>query len=294
MEESLIVEFDQVNKRLGGFRLEDVTFGFPRGYIMGLVGANGAGKTSLIHMILGIYAPDSGTVRVLGNDYDTKEAWIKERLGFVLQEDLFYTGQSLMGNGDFFGRKYSNFHREQLMRYIDLFGLDGKKKYGRLSKGEKLKFQLAFALSHEPELLILDEAAGSFDPEFRTEFQRIIAEFIEDGKRSVILSTHVFDEIDRMADYILLMDNGKIILYKDRERIAQEYRFVSGESYKINRISRDRIVYAEGNKEQTKALVRHSRYHDYDKELKVTEVTMSDFIYYLMAGLKTDGKGGCL
>jgi len=286
-----MVELNQVNKSLGNFQLKNISFQFPKGYIMGLAGANGSGKTSLIYMLLGLYTADSGHISILDSDYDTNEAGIKDKIGFVLQEDLFYMQESLIKNGMFFGKKYHDFQSEKLHEYFRRFGLDSKKRYGRLSKGEKLKFQLAFALSHNPQLLILDEATGNFDLAFRTEFQKLMTAFIADGEHSIILSSHVYDEMERIADYLLFMDHGEAVLFMDREAIANEYRLVSGERYKIKNLSRDHIIYCEENQFETKALVKYSRFDTYDKGLTVKNVSMSDFIYYYMAGLKADQKG---
>ncbi len=289
--ESIMVECNHVNKNFGGFCLKDITFTFPAGYILGLVGANGSGKTTLIHMLLGLYKADSGYIRIFDSDYQDKEMNIKEDIGFVLQDDLFYKHWNLYNNACHFGKKYKHFDNKKLVEYCRQFGLDERKTYYKLSKGERLKFQLAFALSYNPKLLILDEATGNFDLAFRTEFQRLMTAFIQDGQHSIIFSSHVFDEMERIADYILFMDKGEAVLYMDRESIIQEYRIISGERYKINNLPSQNIIYREGDKEEVKALIKYSKYDKYDKELIVKNVTISDFIYYYMAARKA-GKGG--
>lgn len=284
----MIVECNHVNKSLGNFSLKDITFAFPSGYILGMVGANGSGKTTLIHMLLGLYKADSGDIQIFKKNYQDEEIQIKEEIGFVLQDDLFYEQLSLSDNACHFGKKYRKFDKEKFVEYCRQFGLDEKKIYAKLSKGEKLKFQLAFALSHNPKLLILDEATGNFDLSFRATVQKLMTEFIQDGEHSIIFSSHVFNEMERIADYILFLDKGEIVLYKDRESIMQEYRIVIGERYKINNLPSQNIIYSEGDKEEVKALVKYSKFDKYDKELIVKDVTISDFIYYYMAAKKSD------
>ncbi len=289
--ESIMVKCNHINKDFGRFCLKDITFSFPAGYILGLVGANGSGKTTLIHMLLGLYKADTGYIHIFDKDYQDKEICIKQEIGFVLQDDLFYKHLNLYHNAYHFGKKYKNFENKKFVEYCRQFGLDERKQYYKLSKGERLKFQLAFALSYNPKLLILDEATGNFDLAFRAEFQKLMTAFIQDGKHSVIFSSHVFDEMERIADYILFMDKGEAVLYMDRESITQDYRMISGEQYKINNLPSQKIIYREGNKEEVKALVKYSKYDQYDKELTVKNVTISDFIYYYMAARKA-GKGG--
>ena len=292
--ESIMVECNHINKNFGSFCLKDITFSFPAGYILGLVGANGSGKTTLIHMLLGLYQADSGYIHIFDKGYQDKEICIKQEIGFVLQDDLFYKHLNLYHNACHFGEKYKNFDNKRFVEYCRQFGLDERKVYYKLSKGEQLKFQLAFALSYNPKLLILDEATGNFDLAFRAEFQKLITAFIQDGKHSVIFSSHVFDEMERIADYILFMDKGEAVLYMDRESIIQQYRIICGEPYKINNLPSQNIIYREGDKEEVKALVKYSKYDKYDKELTVKNVTISDFIYYYMAARKVGkiGKGG--
>lgn len=286
-----MVECNHINKNFGGFSLKDITFSFPAGYILGLVGANGSGKTTLIHMLLGLYKADSGCICIFDNNYQDKETDIKQDIGFVLQEDLFYKHLNLYHNACHFGEKYKNFDNRKFVEYCRQFGLDKKKQYYKLSKGEQLKFQLAFALSYNPKLLILDEATGNFDLEFRTEFQKLMTAFIQDGQHSIILSSHVFDEMERIADYILFMDKGETVLYMDRESIMQEYRMISGEHYKIKNLPSQNVIYREGDKGEVKALVKYSKYDKYDKELIIKNVTISDFIYYYMVARKAAQKG---
>ncbi|MDO5293130.1 MAG: ABC transporter ATP-binding protein [bacterium] len=278
--------FEHVSKQLGRFRMNDITFSLPKGYIMGVVGPNGAGKTSIFHLITGLYTPDNGAILINQRSYKENEAAIKDEIGFVFSEGLFNGGLSLVANASLYGKYYSNYSKELFNTYCRRFGLLAEKKLKKCSKGEKLKFQLAFALSHQPKLLVLDEPTASFDPEFRTEFLKCITQFVADGEHSVIMATHLMSDLERIADYITYVDNGKIIFSMEQERLKSMYRMVSGEEYKINLLEKQDILYKESGKYATKALVRHHGYSSYDQEVVAEIPTLEELMYFMMRGEK--------
>ncbi|MBE5871069.1 MAG: ABC transporter ATP-binding protein [Lachnospiraceae bacterium] len=279
-EEKRMIRLENVSKRLGKFQLENLTFEIPEGYICGLVGLNGAGKTTLLHLILGLYYPQEGRVEIDGSLYENTEKEIHDEIGTVLTEELFDPGLTLMENAEEYGRYYSRFSRVKMEEYLSRFGLQPKQRFGRLSKGQKLKAQFAFALSHDPKLLILDEPTANFDPQFREQFLEVLTEFMEDGKRSVILATHLTEDLDRLADYLIYLENGKQIFAGDIESFREGYRIVSGESYKIRLLPPDRILHLEEKPYGAKALVKHGRQNHYDKELQINYPTIEEFMYF--------------
>lgn len=276
----MLLEIKNVCKRLGNFKLKNISFQLPEGYILGLVGPNGAGKTSLIHLILGLYEPNEGEILIDGLSYTDNEVEIREKLGTVLLEDLFINTLSLLENGRYFGEYYKNYNEETLLSYLERFRLDGAKKFKQLSKGEKLKFQFAFALSHDAKLLILDEPTANFDPTFRTEFFEVLREFTADGTRSIILSTHLTEDLDRMADYLLYLEKGESLYSGDIEALRDKYRIVIGEEYKIKLLRKDDIIYLEKGEFTNRALVinRPSRLYD---ALGVSIPTIEELMYFM-------------
>ena len=270
-----------VSKRFTSFSLKNITFNLPAGYICGLIGENGSGKTTLINILSGLYSYD-GEVRISGRDYCNHEYDIKQDIGVVVHGDIFEAKESLISNANYFGRFYKKYSENLLENYLERFNLNDKKKYKELSKGEKLKFALAFALAHEPRLLLLDEPGANFDIEFRKEFNSLLREFIIDGTRSVILSTHIISDVETFADYILFLKNGEQILFGDVETIREKYRMVSGEKYKI-KLLKDRIIYLEEGRISCNALVKHDK-QGYDKELKVWEPGIDELMYYIGKG----------
>lgn len=283
----MILEVNNLNKKLDEFKLTNISLALPPGYIMGLIGPNGAGKTTLINSILGLYHADSGQIRIGGMTYEENESAIRQMTGVVLVDELFEGGWSLERNAVSYGVYYKEFNLQTLRGYIKRFGLEEKKKFGSLSKGEKLKFQLAFALSHNSKLLVMDEPAGNFDPEFRKEFFKVLKEYIADGDRSVIIATHITDDLDRMADYIVYIDSGDSIFAGDVEELRQRYRILTGEKYKINLLDKSAVIYAESGECGTRALVKHGKRTIYDESLAVTVPTIEELMYFI-----TKGKGG--
>ncbi len=284
----MLLQLKDISKSLGKFRIKDISVELPEGYIMGLIGPNGSGKTSLIHIILGLYKANAGELLIDGMSYDDCEIEIRNLIGTVLLDELFDHSATLRENGINYGAYYKNFNLETLEAYMKRFGLDGDRKFKKLSKGEKLKFQFAFALSYEAKLLILDEPTGNFDPSFRKEFFAVLKEYIADGTKSVILSTHLTEDLDKIADYILYIEKGSTIFSGDIEKLRDSYRLLTGEKYKINLIQSDRVIHKEEGNYGSKALVTHRPRYTYDKELTVAVPTLEELLYFITKRDKGD------
>lgn len=250
-----MLKAENITKIFKGFTLTNISFEIPPGYICGLVGENGSGKTTLINIISGLYRPDFGSISVDGEAVDDVHTEAKEKTGAVLNTDMYEDDMILEANGKRFGRYYKKYSHEKLLEYISEFRLDPRKKYAKISKGEKLKFALAFALSHDPQLLVLDEPAANFDPEFRESFNRILREFTASGEKSVLLSTHIMSDAEQFSDYLLMLRNGRQLLFGDIETVRSRFRMVSGNINVIKNM-KDRVISTEQGELSCKALVR--------------------------------------
>lgn len=275
-----MITLEGVSKQLDKFSVKDISLTIPDGYITGLIGRNGAGKTTLFHLILGLYRPDAGSVTVDGMQYQDSERAIRERLGVVLQERLFEAGRTLEENAGLYGQYYPGYKERTMRELLQEFELRGEQKYETLSKGEELKFQFAFALAHDPKILLLDEPTGNFDPEFREQFWQKLREFISDGSHSIVLATHLTEDLDRMADYLIYMDDGKIRLASDVESIRMEYRIIQGENYKLRLFPKDYVIAVEEGPYGGKALVRHKKRFDYEG-FTVAAPTVEELMYFM-------------
>ncbi len=274
-----MIQITELTKKLGHFCLDGVTFSLPSGYIMGLVGPNGSGKTTLFHMLLGLYRKDAGELVIDGKSYPEDEKALHNEIGAVLQERRFEEHRTLQENGAFYGKYYENFNPAYFEELLIRFELEPERRYKALSKGEELKFQFAFALSYAPKLLLLDEPTGNFDPEFREEFFEVLKAFIDDGKHSVILATHLTQDLDRIADYITYLEKGKMKFSMDIERVHETWRLVTGERWQIRNLPGENVVAAEEGEFGTKALVRHHRRSNYEG-LKVNIPSLEELMYF--------------
>ncbi len=282
-EEPVMIKAEHAEKHLGDFYLQDISFELPKGYIMGLIGENGAGKTTLLNLILGLYRPDAGRITVFGKDYRTQERSIRNDTGYVLaDEDLFLPDMKLEDNGHMFGRYYEHYDRELLLHYCHAFALDKDKRWKHISKGEKLKFQFAFALSHRAKLLVLDEPAANFDPEFQEQFLHILTEFVSSGECSIILATHQLNELERIADYLVFLHHGKLVFASEKETLMDKLRLVKGEEYKLKLLKKERVIYRESGQYCATALVRHRKADCYDRALEVSVPSVEEIMYYLI------------
>lgn len=275
------IEMQNVKKKLGDFVLKDVSFEIPEGYICGLVGPNGSGKTTLLHLLLGLYQPQEGRVLLDGKCYEEAQEDILNQIGTVLTDELFDRSLTLLQNGREYGRFYKDYEESTLCQYLQRFGLEENRLYKKLSRGEKLKFQFAFALSHNAGLLVLDEPTGNFDPEFRQEFFKVLKEFIADGTRSIVLATHLTEDLDKVADYLIYLEKGKVLFGGDMETLRDSYRLLTGETYKIRLLPPERVVHMEEGKYGTRALVKHTRRSLYDASLTVAIPTIEELMYFM-------------
>ena len=279
-----MLQINNVTKKLDLFTLLDVNFSLPKGYIGGVFGPNGSGKTTLMNLILGLYSADKGEILIDGKNICEEEKACKDVIGAVLNEELYTGNISLLKNADMLGKYYSSYDRELFKEYCERFALDINRSCKKLSKGEKLKYQFAVALSHKPKLLLLDEPTANFDPEFCEEFLKIITEFVADGEHSVLLATHILEDLQQVGDYFLFLNDGKITLAMERSELEDAFRIVEGENYKIKLLRKDRLVHAELGNTMGKALVKHTAYAEYDREVNVRIPTLEEIMYFTVKG----------
>lgn len=211
------VEIRGLTKKYDGFTLDNVSFDVPKGSIMGFIGQNGAGKTTTIRSLLNIIPVTSGEIKILGLDHIKDEYAIKERIAVVFDELPFH--DSFIGEAlsKMFRGLYKNWDKEQFFGLCERFGLPIKKKLSKFSKGMKMKMQIATALSHNAELLIMDEATTGLDPVVRNEILDIFREYLMNGDRSILMSSHITSDLEKIADCVSFIDKGKLLIsgYKD-------------------------------------------------------------------------------
>lgn len=271
-------------KKYRGFRVNEVSFSLEPGYIMGFIGRNGAGKTTVMKLIQSIVRKNKGCVLIDGIDISKDTIAAKNKIGFIM-DSPFLDKLTLMENGELFGIYYKEFQREKFIHYLNEFQLDPHKKLSTLSKGMVTKFQLAFALSHNAKLLILDEPTGGLDPIFRRDFLTLLQGVAESENVGILISTHITSDLDKIADYITLIDNGTIMLSKTKEELYDDYKIVKGSREVLNKIPKDLFISIRKYPEGFSALTEHVQsiknlVADTDY-IKFEQATIEDIMYYI-------------
>jgi ABC-2 type transport system ATP-binding protein len=252
------LEIEGLRKAFRDFSLKDVAFSLPQGYIMGLVGENGAGKTTTIRLVLNMLSRDAGSVRVFGLDNIKDEQRIKQDIGVVFDE-IFFVGTWRVSDVEQAIRGfYSRWSSQAYSRYLKTFGLPADKRVKELSRGMKLKLMLAVAMSHEARLLILDEPTSGLDPVARDELLGILTSYISDGESSVLFSTHITSDLERIADYITLLHNGAVFYTGTKDDLLENYRIVKGGTKDLTDQLRENMVGLERNSSGFSGLVAAS------------------------------------
>ena len=223
-----VLEVQGLTKRYTAFTLNGVSFDVPQGAVMGFIGRNGAGKSTTLKSILGMVHPDAGAVRVFGMDYVENERAIRRELGVVLGGIDFYPKKKIKTITDVTRRFYNNWDEEKYRHYLELFHIDESKRVDQLSSGMKVKYMIALALSHNARLLILDEPTSGLDPVSRDELLDIFRDTVANGERSILFSTHIISDLEKCADLITYIHNGKILTSTDRDTFTDAYRKVTG------------------------------------------------------------------
>ncbi|WP_226670158.1 ABC transporter ATP-binding protein [Metabacillus litoralis] len=223
-----IVELREVSKTRSNFSIQKINLDIKKGFITGLIGPNGAGKTTLIRCIMNLLHFDSGTIALFGKTHAEATKEIKQQIGFVYDENYFYEDLSLEQNKRIVSMFYSNWNESIFTNYIARFQLPKHKKVKDLSKGMKMKFSLAIALSHEPSLLIMDEPTSGLDPIFRRELLDILLEIIQDENKAIFFSTHMTKDLEQIADYITFLNEGEVVFSEEKEVVLQRYVLIKG------------------------------------------------------------------
>ncbi|MCK8061106.1 MULTISPECIES: ABC transporter ATP-binding protein [unclassified Fusibacter] len=227
-----VIEINNLVKTFPEFSLNQVSLTLPEGYIMGLIGSNGAGKTTLIKIMMGLYHYDDGDISILGLHPIKDGKALREHIGFVFDEPKYYDF-SLKKIKKIISPFYKEWNDALFYEYLKKFRLKDSYRFKKLSRGMKLKFSLAIALSHNAKLLILDEPTSGLDPVFRTEFLEILQSVIENGKTSVLFSTHITTDAEKIADYITYIRNGSIEFSNTLDQVMSSYLLVKGQGNQI-------------------------------------------------------------
>lgn len=236
------IEISGVTKRYEGFKLDNISFSVPKGSIMGFIGQNGAGKTTTIRSLLNITNIDDGEIRLMGLDHIKDELEIKKRIAVVFDELPFHDVFNAADMARIFEGLYPKWDNAVYSAYLERFKLPLKKKIGEYSKGMKMKLQIACALSHNAELLVMDEATTGLDPVVRDEILHIFMEYLRDGERSILMSSHITGDLEKIADSVTFINKGKILLTGCKDVILETHGILKCSKDEISNIDKSDIV----------------------------------------------------
>ena len=222
------LEVSNLSKTFPGFQLQNISFSLPKGYIMGLIGPNGSGKTTTIKLILNMLKRDSGEVKLMGLDNISDEKAVKSNLGVVFDSNYLCEEWTVAQAEAAVSVFYKNWDKKKFSELIKRFHIASAKKIKELSKGMQMKLMVACAFSYDAKLLILDEPTGGLDPVSRDELLEILAEYIEDGEHSVLFSTHITADLERVADYITYISYGELFFSGSKDEFVDMFRIVKG------------------------------------------------------------------
>jgi ABC-2 type transport system ATP-binding protein len=274
-----ILSVKNLNKKYEKFELKDVSFSLEKGYIMGFIGRNGAGKTTTLKAMLNLVHTDSGSVSFMGKDFSDNEFICKEKIGFMFGGVFYYHKQKLKTITGVMKRFYREWDDIAYESYLKRFNLDPNKKVDELSAGMKVKFALTLALSHRAQLLILDEPTSGLDPVSRDDILELFQELIEDGEKSILFSTQITSDLEKCADFITYIKDGKIIASMDKEEFLNTYKVVQGTGEQLTEEFRQKMIGYKINKFGFSGLVR-AEVLPYNSGLEVSAADIESIMIY--------------
>lgn len=273
------IEVNGVTKTYSNFTLDNVSFTLPAGTIMGLVGENGAGKSTTIKLIMDAIQPDSGSISVFGKSNRDKEfTQMKQDIGVVLDEAYFPEALNANDLSKIMKATYSRWDQAIYEGYIQKFHLPEKKQIKEYSRGMKMKLAIAVALSHNPKLLILDEAASGLDPMARDEILDVFNDFTRDENHSILLSSHIISDLEKICDYITFLHKGKLVLCEEKDVLLDNYAIVKLPGDEIQNLPEDAVVRKKKAVYGYDALILKDRVNSVFQQERIT---LEDIILFL-------------
>lgn len=279
MEYSLQVE--HLSKSYGSFALQDVSFALPKGSVMGFIGENGAGKTTVIKSILGMVRKDGGTIRLFGKEQSGDMLDAKQDIGVVFDGSNFHDPMRPADIAAMMSGIYKNWDDTLFTKYLSDFKIPENKQFKEFSRGMKMKLSIATAISHHPKLLILDEATSGLDPIVRDEILDVFFDLIQDEEHSILISSHITSDLEKIADYITFIHNGRIMLSEEKDVMLEDYRIVKCSRMQAAAVSRADIIRKRENEFGCELMMKTDaalRYRNYLAERPNLEDIMLFFV----------------
>lgn len=272
------IEITNLSKSYKDFKLDSINLTLPSGCIMGLVGENGAGKSTTIKLILNMINKSRGEISLLNRDY---RACSKEDIGVVMEENGFPESLTAKEINSVFNGIYKNWSEAEYFAYLKKFELPEKKKIKDFSRGMKMKLYIAAALSHGAKLLILDEATSGIDPVVRDEILDIFYEFTRDENHSILISSHIVSDLEKLCDYIAFMHKGKLVLCEEKDELLNNYCIIQCDESELNNIEKSAILGIRKTDFGTNAVIKKSAVKS---GMNQSPISIEDLFVYMIRG----------
>ncbi len=280
-----VIELKNVVKDYGDFKLDHISFAVPEGSVCGFIGQNGAGKTTTINLILDIINRDEGEISLFGKPVDKDHAYVREDVGVVFDEMGFHEFMTAKDINIMMKNIYKNWDEVAFFDYLKKFSLPSKKKCGAFSRGMRMKLQIAVAMSHKAKLLIMDEPTSGLDPIVRNEMIGIFRDFVVEEDHTILLSSHITGDLEKIADEVVFIDGGKIVFSGNKDEILEKQGILKCKKEEASKVSEALIVGVEKEAYSTSILVndRHAAAKLYP-DMVIEEAALEDImIYYVNA-----------
>ena len=279
------IELSHINKSFGEFAVRDLCLTVPSGTICGLVGENGAGKSTTIRILMNALRPDSGSAKVLGADASSPGFRdVKEDIGVVLDEAYFPEALTAGQVGKVLAGTYRRWDQGMYDGFLRRFDLPEKKQFKDFSRGMKMKLAIAAALSHQPKLLVLDEATSGLDPIVRDEVLEIFNDFTREEDHSILISSHIVSDLEKLCDYIAFLHQGRLLFCDEKDRLLETYGVFTGTAEQLESLREEAVIGRESSGYGgVRALVRRD---EMPRGLEAERASIEDIILFMVKGAK--------
>lgn len=276
------IELKGLCKKYKGFQLKSIDLTLPCGCIMGLIGENGAGKSTTIKLLLDIIEKDSGTVKILGKDMEEKPVEIKNDIGVVLDEPCFSPLLRATEINKIMKHTYTNWDEAVFFNLLNRFGIDKTKRFKAYSKGMKMKMSIAVALSHKAKLLVLDEPTSGLDPVIRDEIVDIFYEFTRNPENSVLISSHIVSDLEKLCDYVAFIHRGELILCEEKDRLLDRYGIIHCTAEQLAEIDPDAIKNKKESSYGIEAIIERDKI---PADFEISPIGIEEFFISVIRGI---------
>lgn len=290
------LKVEGLTKKIGEFEIKDINFELKPGVVTGLIGVNGSGKTTLMRTVMGSYIKDSGKLSYIDDNGNKNEVQdIKNELSFILEGFPFQTAYSAKDIGDLFGYYYEGFNNNNYKALLNEFNIQECKQSSKLSTGERIKLQTAFALSHDASVYIMDEPVGNLDVSFRDKFYKIIRDIVSDELSSVLISSHIIGELENIVDEIIWLMDGRIYFKGTIEELRDSYRIIEIDKNDAVSIPADMIIGSRIREYNSEVMIKIKDKNDLEKLDdsmwdKVRYADLKEIIYFVEKNKRKDGE----